>query len=130
MISDRVGDFIVRLTNAGAIGKHEVTVPHSNHLEAIAKKLKEIGFVGEVSVSKKAPKELTVALLYDEHGTPKINGVKRISKPGRRLYTPSREAHAVRSGFGARIISSPKGIVSDAEARKSRVGGETLFEIW
>lgn len=130
MVSDRVGDFIIRLKNAGAIGQEVVLVPHSNHLEAIAKKLKELGFVSDVSVGKKTPKTLEVTLAYDEHGTHKITDVKRISKPGRRLYASSTEAHAVKNGFGSRILSTPKGILSDREARRDHVGGETLFEVW
>ena len=130
MVTDRVGDFIIRLKNAGAIGAASVTLPHSNHLEAVAKKLKELGFVSDVSATKKDHKMLEVALAYDEHGEHRIRGVKRISKPGRRLYASSREAHTVKNGLGARILSTPKGILSDKEARKVRAGGETLFEIW
>lgn len=130
MVTDRVGDFIIRLKNAGAISAKNVTLPHSNHLEAIAFKLKELGFLGSVEVSKTTPKTLTVGLIYDLRGNPRINGVKRISKPGRRLYVGTTEAHGVKNGMGARIISTPKGILSDREARKVRVGGENLFEIW
>ncbi len=130
MVSDRVGDFIIRLKNAGAIAHADVSLPHSNHVEAVARKLKELGFVADVSVSKKLPKMLEVTLAYDEAGVHKIHGVKRISKPGRRLYAPAREAHTVKNGFGARILSTPKGILSDREARKVHAGGETLFEIW
>lgn len=130
MITDRVGDFIIRLKNAGAISQTSVTLPHSNHLEAIAKKLNQLGFVGEVSTVKKDHKMLEVALAYDERGDHRIRGVKRISKPGRRLYAPASEAHTVKNGQGARILSTPKGVLSDAEARKVRAGGETLFEIW
>ncbi len=130
MISDRVGDFIIRLKNAGAIGQPAVALPHSSHLEAIAKKLKELGFVGDVSVSKKDHMTLEVSLAYDEQGTHKIHGVKRISKPGRRLYAAARDVHSVKNGMGARIMSTPKGILSDREARMNRSGGETLFEIW
>lgn len=130
MVSDRVGDFIIRLKNAGAISQTSVVLPHSNHLEAVAKKLKQLGFVSDVSVLKKDHKMLEVTLAYDERGEHRIRGVKRISKPGRRLYTPAREAHTVKNGLGARILSTPKGILSDAEARKVRAGGETLFEIW
>src|SRR5689334_22710477 len=128
MVSDRVGDFIIRLKNAGAIGQEETKIPYSKHIEAIAKKLKELGFVAAVSKNDKG--ELVVALAYDERGRHKIKGVKRVSKPGRRLYAPAREAHGVKNGAGARIFSTPKGILSDAEARKVRAGGETLFEIW
>ena len=130
MISDRVGDFIIRLKNAGAIAKQDVVLAHGSHIEAIARKLKELGFVQDVSVSKKLPKELIVTLAYDDAGTHKIKGVKRISKPGRRMYTSATEAHSVLNGFGARILSTPKGILSDREARKVRAGGEALFEIW
>ncbi len=129
MISDRVGDFIIRLKNAGAIGQTETKAPYSKHLEAIAKKLKELGFVADVSKNEEK-RELVVTLAYDERGNHKIKDVKRVSKPGRRLYTPSREAHTVKNGAGARILSTPKGILSDSEARKVRAGGETLFEIW
>lgn len=130
MVSDRVGDFIIRLKNAGAIGTPSVVLPHSNHIEAIAKKLKELGFVSDVSVLKKDHKMLEVALAYTDRGDHKIHGVKRISKPGRRLYVSAREAHGVKNGMGARILSTPKGVLSDSEARKVRAGGETLFEIW
>lgn len=135
MVSDRVGDFIIRLKNAGAIGAPLVSVPHSRHLEAIAKKLKELGFVADVAVDKparpgKEPKTLEVTLAYDERGAHRIHDVKRVSKPGRRLYAPAREAHQVKNGAGAMILSTPKGILTDAEARKNRSGGETLFAIW
>lgn len=129
MVTDRVGDFIIRLKNAGAIGKPVVVVPASKHIEAIAHKLKALGFVAEVKSSKE-PHSFEVTLAYDERGNHKINGVKRVSKPGRRLYTPSTEAHSVKNGIGARLISTPKGVLSDKEARKERVGGENLFEIW
>lgn len=130
MITDRVGDFIIRLKNAGAIGAKTVSLPYSAHLEAIAKKLKQLGFVSEVATSGNGKRLLDVTLAYDERGAHKIHDVKRISKPGRRLYVSTREAHGVKNGAGAMVLSTPKGILSDKEARKTRVGGETLFEIW
>ncbi len=130
MITDRVGDFIIRLKNASASGKRHVSVPHSAHLEDIAKKLRELGFVESVETTRKeAGKTLDIALRYED-GVSRIRGVKRISKPGRRLYTPAREAHAVKNGVGARLISTPKGVLSDKEARQVKAGGEDLFEIW
>ena len=126
---DRVGDFIVRLQNAAMIDSDSVSVPHSNHLEAIAKKLKELGFLSAVSVTGEVKKTLVITLARDPRGM-KIHGVERISKPGRRLYRSHRDAHQVKSGVGARILSTPKGVLSDAEARKVRVGGEDLFKIW
>jgi len=133
MVSDRVGDFIIRLQNAARIGKRDVSAPYSAHLFAIAKKLKELGFIATVEVGENegsTKKNVVVALTYDEHGNAKLRGVKRVSKPGRRLYAPHSSAHKVRGGTGARIISSPSGIISDTEARRGRVGGEELFEIW
>ncbi|MDP2665353.1 MAG: 30S ribosomal protein S8 [bacterium] len=134
MITDRIGDFIIRLQNAALIGKKEVSVPYSEHLLAIAKKLKELGFITYTEVKGKeegsAQKDIVVILAYDERDQAKIRGVKRISKPGRRLYTQHTTAHKVKGGSGARILSSSLGIITDAEARKNRVGGEDLFEIW
>lgn len=138
MITDRVGDFIIRLQNAARIGKREVSMPYSAHLAAIAKKLKELGFVTLVTTDTpaedkspfKGKKTLVVTLAYDERDHARLRGVKRMSKPGRRLYAPYTAAHKVKGGTGARIISSPAGIISDAEARENCVGGEELFEIW
>ncbi len=134
MITDRVGDFIIRLQNAALIGKREVSAPYSAHLLAIAKKLKELGFLASVTTDVQndgsVKKTLIVALAYDERGNAKLRGVNRISKPGRRLYASHTATHKVKGGTGARILSSPSGIISDVEARKMRVGGEELFEIW
>jgi small subunit ribosomal protein S8 len=134
MVTDRIGDFIIRLQNAAMIGKPLVTMPYSSHVLAIAKKLKELGFVDTVEVKAKGEsevkKDLVVALAYDEKGRPRLRGVKRISKPGRRLYVPHTAAHTVKGGTGVRLISSSAGVISDREARKARIGGENLFEIW
>ncbi|MBU6490691.1 30S ribosomal protein S8 [Patescibacteria group bacterium] len=134
MVSDRVGDFIIRLQNAARIGKREVATPYSAHLAAIAEKLRELGFVTAVKIDTKddgnVKKTIVATLAYDEHGLPKVRGVRRVSKPGRRLYAPHTAAHRVKGGIGARILSSSAGIISDKEARKNRVGGEELFEIW
>ncbi|MEK7604795.1 MAG: 30S ribosomal protein S8 [Patescibacteria group bacterium] len=132
MVTDRVGDFIIRLQNAAMIGKASVSMPYSNHLFAIAEKLKELGFLSSVKVedANAVKKTFVAALAYDKEGHAKLRGVKRISKPGRRLYTTAVTAHTVKGGTGARLISSPAGILSDREARKQHVGGEDLFEIW
>jgi small subunit ribosomal protein S8 len=130
MITDRVGDFITRLNNAARAGKVEVSVPHSDHLEAIARKLKELGFLAEIQKTEDTKKTLIVSLAYSEQGTPRIRGVKRMSSPGRRSYLSHKDAHRVKGGMGARLVSTPKGVLSDAEARKVRIGGEDLFQIW
>jgi len=133
MVTDRVGDFIIRLQNAAMIGKREVSVPFSGHILAIAKKLKELGFLSSVTTEVKdesVKKTIMVTLAYDAQDNAVLRGVKRMSSPGRRLYAPHTSVHKVKGGTGARIMSSPSGIISDAEARKMRVGGEELFEIW
>jgi small subunit ribosomal protein S8 len=131
MVNDPVGDFIVTLKNAGAINKASVSVPYSTFKLAIAEKLKEAGFVADVEKKgKKVRKNLDVTLKYDTAGQHAISGVKRISKPGRRLYKTMREIIPVRYGHGALILSTPKGVLTDKEARKAKVGGEALFEIW
>lgn len=134
MVSDRIGDFIIRLQNAAMIGKRKVSVPYSVHLLAIAKKLQGLGFITSVEVKEKeegsVEKTIEVLLSYNERGLSKLRGVKRISKPGRRLYAPHTAAHKVKGGTGARILSSSAGIITDAEARAQKVGGEELFEIW
>ena len=129
MVTDRVGDFIIRLKNAGAIGKNVVAVPYSKHVQEIAHKLKSLGYIADVQESK-TPYEFEVTLAFDDRGRSKIRGVKRISKPGRRLYTPSTEAHTVKNGSGARLLSTNRGVLTDSEARTVKAGGEDLFEIW
>ena len=122
---------MVRLKNAGAIGKQSFSVPFSNFKHAIAEKLKDVGYIQAVEKKgKKTRKTLDITLKYDEAGAHVVNGAKRISKPGRRVYRSVLEVVPVRYGRGALILSTPKGIKTDKEARKEKVGGEALFEVW
>jgi small subunit ribosomal protein S8 len=130
MVNDPIGDLIVQIKNAGMIGKDIVELPHSRHKHDVAAKLKELGFVSDVEKVGKEKPTLKIAIAYNTDGSSKITDVKRVSKPGRRLYTSSREAHPVKYGEGVLVISTPKGILSDSEARQNRVGGEMLFKIW
>ncbi len=131
MVNDPVGDFIVRLTNAGAIKRASVSVPFSSFKMAIAEKLKDAGFVKAIEKKgKKVRKTLDVTLKYGDDGRPAIEGVKRISKPGRRMYKSAHEIMPVRYGRGALVLSTPQGVMTDKEARKAKIGGEALFEIW
>ncbi len=128
---DVIGDLIVRLQNAGAIGKASVSLPYSAYKMAVAEKLRDAGFVkGVEKKGKKVKKTLDITLKYSEAGKHAIEGAKRISKPGRRMYKSVLEIHPVRYGHGALILSTPYGIKTDKEARKEKVGGEVLFEIW
>jgi len=131
MVNDTIGDFIIRLKNAGAVKKESVSVPFSALKLAVAEKLKDAGFVASIDKKgKKVRKTLDVVLKYDTEGIHVIHGVKRISKPGRRVYRNAREIMPVRYGHGTLVLSTPKGILTDKEARKENVGGEALFEIW
>ncbi len=131
MVTDPVADFITRLTNAGAVKHAVVSLPYSNFKAAIAEKLKEAGFIAAIEKKgKKVKKTLDVTLKYDSEGKHIIQGVKRISKPGRRMYKRAGEIVRVRYGHGALILSTPQGIKTDKEARKEKIGGEALFEIW
>lgn len=132
MVSDAIGDLIIRLKNAGMVGKAQVEVPYSKLRHAVANKLAAAGYVAEVKEQSKksvAQKTLVVTLAYDA-GMHRIHGVQRISKPGRRLYTKVDAIHKVKFGKGHLILSTPNGILTGEEAKQAQVGGEQLFIIW
>lgn len=127
---DTIGDFIIRLKNAGAVGHKEVSIPYSKLKEAIARKLESAGYIGAVEVKgKDVKKTLEITLKY-EGKKHVIQEVKRVSKPGRRLYTKVENIYPVKFGHGHMVLSTPKGILTDQEAREAKVGGEQLFKIW
>lgn len=131
MISDPISDFVTRIKNAVATGKASVPVPFSSFKMAIAEKLKDAGYVKSIErKGKKVRKTLDIVLQYSDAGKPAVSGARRISKPGRRVYKSAHEIVPVRYGHGSLVLSTPKGIMTDKEARKARVGGEALFEIW
>ncbi len=131
MVTDPIGDLIVRLKNATDVRHSSVSVPFSKLKHAVALTLKKAGYVGDISETGTGiARMLVIELLYDAEARPKINGVKRISKPGRRLYAKSTHIHPVKYGRGVMVLTTPKGIMTDAEARKDHVGGETMFTIW
>lgn len=130
MVNDPVADLITRIRNASAVAHESVSVPYSKLKEAIATKLHTEGYVGSVETDgKDTKKELVITLRY-EGGTPAITGVDRISKPGRRLYAGAHELMPYKQGKGSWFLSTPKGILTDKEARKENEGGEILFRIW
>jgi len=108
-----------------------VSVPYSNLRHAIADKLVAAGYIESATVKGKTAqtKTLEVTLKYED-GKHRISGVKRISKPGRRLYTKVADIHRVKFGQGHLILSTPAGILTNDEARQQNVGGEQLFMIW
>ena len=131
MVNDPVGDFIIQLKNAGMVRKGTVSIPYSKLKHAIANKLVEAGFITSAEkYGKKVKKTLDIALKYDVAGAHQIQGVQRVSKPGRRLYLSVAEIFPVKFGKGKRILSTPAGILTGDEAREKNVGGEELFIIW
>ena len=131
MVGDTIGDLIIRLKNAGAVNKGTVSLPYSKLREAVLNKLVEAEYISAITTKGKAVQEKTleVTLRY-ENGEHRINGVKRVSKPGRRLYTKVSDLHPVKFGRGHLILSTPAGILTNTEAKEKKVGGEQLFIIW
>jgi len=130
MVGDVIGDFIIRLKNAGVVGHKTVSVPYSKLRHAVATKLVETGYLEAATpAGKGAQKTLEVTLKYED-GAHRITGVKRISKPGRRLYVKVESIHQVKFGKGHLILSTPAGILTNVEAKAKNVGGEQLFIIW
>ena len=131
MVNDPVGDFIIRLKNASAVKKDVVVTSHSKLQFAIAEVLQKKGYIKSVNKKgKKVQKTIEVELRYDKNNKSVINGVERVSRPGRRMYYGAQEIHPVKYGKGLLILSTPKGILTDEEARREKVGGEALFKIW
>ncbi len=131
MVGDPIGDFIIRIKNAGAVGHESVSAPYSKFKASVADVLERAGYIKSVTKSgKKIRKTLTVELLYKKDGSARISEVKRISKPGRRIYKQITNIFPVRYGKGSTILSTSKGVMTDKEAREAKLGGEILFEIY
>jgi len=127
---DPIADMLNRLMNAQAVQKETVVLPFSQMKYTIAKILERKGFIKNVDFKgKRAKKIMEISLRYQE-GVPQIIGVKRISKPGARIYSASQELTRVKNGRGIAVISTSKGLMTDQEARKEHAGGEILCEVW
>jgi len=131
VVNDPIADMLTRIRNA-QIAKHDVVVlPASNTKKAIAKILLAEGYVKSVDFIDEAPQgTIKIALKYVNGKQPVIAGLKRISKPGLRVYAKAEELPKVLGGLGIAIISTSKGLMTDKEARKEMIGGEVLAYIW
>ena len=129
-MTDPITDMLNRIRNAQAVGKTEVVLPSSNLKNEIAEILNREGFLGEVKKIKKGKSNWLKIVLKYESGIPAIEGAKRVSKPGQRIYVGADDIKRVRGGFGMSVISTPKGLMTNSEAKKARLGGEILLEIW
>ena len=129
-MTDPITDLLNQIRNAQAVGKTEVLIPTSKIKKEIANLLSKEGFVGEIKNGMKGKiKALKIALKY-ENDLPAISGLKRVSKPGQRIYEGFDEIKRVRGGFGISIVSTPKGLMTNKEARKQKLGGEVICQIW
>ncbi len=136
---DPISDMLNRMRNAQAVSKEQVVVPFSNLKYEIAKILEAKGFI-KAAEKKGRTQNRTIEItlkyqslpesLADDKMTPAISGLKRISKPGQRIYKSFKEIKAIRGGYGLAIISTSKGLMTDKEARKHKAGGEVICEIW
>jgi len=130
-ITDPIADMLTRIRNAQSVHRRFVMMPYSGIKEAIGQVLVEEGFVSRVEkVEEGRFPSLRLYLRYTEDKTPVIQGLKRISKPGCRIYTKREDISWVRYGLGTVILSTPRGVVSGRQARKLGVGGEVLCEVW
>jgi len=130
MVTDPISDMLARLRNA-ALARHERTeMPSSRMRVSIANLLKDEGYVDEVRESEGPKKVLTIVMRYGRGRDAAIDGVRRVSRPGRRVYVRHDQIPRVRNGYGIAILSTSRGVMSDRMARKAAVGGELLCEVW
>ena len=131
VVTDPIADMLTRIHNANALKYKEVAMPVSKTKMEIARILKDEGFIEDYKVrNDKTVKSLVLTLKYTNKKERVITGLKRISKPGLRVYTKSTDVPKVLNGFGIAIISTSKGIMTDKEARKQALGGEVMAYIW
>ena len=124
-----VADFIIRIKNGYMARRDDVTVIYSKMNESLLAKLKVLHYIAGYEVSGDVKKNITIKLRYDD-GVPAITDVKIFSTPGRRWYATYKDVRPVLGGMGTSLISTSKGVMTAAEVKKHKIGGELLFEIW
>lgn len=131
MVTDPIADMLTRIRNASLIRHTQVVMPSSKLKMAIAQILAEEGFIRGYNVTDESPQpRLVLGLKYTGRGKPVITGLERVSKPGRRVYTGYKDIPWVRSGLGINIVSTPQGLMTGRKARRTKVGGEILCNVW
>ncbi|MCZ6713822.1 MAG: 30S ribosomal protein S8 [Deltaproteobacteria bacterium] len=131
MLTDPIADMITRIRNGGQARLKRVGMPESRLKREVARVLQEQGYISSYS-SDGDPKKpvLTVEVRYNDGSEPMIQGIQRVSRPSRRVYVGWQEIPKVRNGLGIAILSTPRGILTDQQAREAHVGGEILAEVW
>lgn len=128
---DPVSDMLTSIKNALAVEKETVDIPFSKLKYEIAKILEQKGFVEKVEKKGRRIKRIIeIFLKYDQNKKPAISGFKMVSRPGQRIYLPAKKIKRVKDGYGIAIISTPRGLMTDREAKRQNLGGEIICEIW
>jgi len=130
MYTDPIADMLTRIRNASVAHKNELVLPFSKFKASLAKVLLKEGFVSGVNELTGQHKMLQINLKYTPSGEPVIGGIKRVSKPGQRIYMASEKLPRTNSGYGITVVSTSKGLLTDREARKDKVGGEVVCQVW
>lgn len=128
-MNDPIIDLIIRIKNAYMTKNESLVMPHSSYREAVLKKLQEMKYIKSYSVEGDVIKTIEIELSYTK-GVPALTDVKLVSKPGKREYVSYKDLKSVMNGMGVSFLSTPKGILTNHEARKAKLGGELLFMIW
>ncbi len=130
-VNDPIADFLTRIRNAAMVKHETVAMPHSKMKAEMARILKEQGYIeGYSERGAGAKKELVIELKYDPDGRPAISGLRRMSRPGRRVYRKQASIPRVLDGLGVAILSTSRGILTDHEARRAGIGGEVLCFVY
>lgn len=130
MVNDSISDTLIQIKNAYAANRQAITIDHSKLKQALVNLLVEKGYLQKFEVKENGTfKQIEVELKYDEK-VPALTGVKRVSKPGLRVYTKSGLKKRVFGGLGIRVLSTPQGLMTDKDANVKKMGGEILCEIW
>ena len=130
-ITDTIADLLTRIRNASSAKHDTVDIPASNMKKSICQILVDEGYIKSFSVAEDGKQGMiTVVLKYGQNKTPVIQGLKRVSKPGLRIYSNVEDMPKVMKGLGIAIVSTSKGVMTDRQARKENVGGEVLAFIW
>lgn len=131
MVTDPIADMLTRIRNAVAVGHERVAMPASKLKVNIARILADEGFIDRYEVVETGHRsELELVLRYAERRRPAILGLKRVSRPGHRVYAGATELPRVQGGLGVAVVSTSQGLMPDREARKRRLGGEIVCEVW
>jgi small subunit ribosomal protein S8 len=127
---DTIANMIVAIKNAGNSGHNSVSIPYSKLKHSVADVLKKEHFIKDLDTKSEKGRKVLALDLFMENRVPKIKGVKRISKPSKRVYKKFSDIRPVKNGYGALILSTSRGVMSGREARRAKLGGEALFNIW